>query len=152
MTGDVLVAGACLSGLTVAEVLRRKGFEGRLRLVGGEDRPPYDRPPLSKEVLTGRWPAERAQLRDEARLASLDAELLLGHRLRRLDLGQRIVELDDGRTLSFETLVVATGLVPRRLSELPGVSTFRTVDDALALRRELTRARRLAVVGAGVLG
>ncbi|ADD41338.1 NAD(P)/FAD-dependent oxidoreductase [Stackebrandtia nassauensis] len=140
MTGDVVIVGASAGGLTVAEVLRRKGFDGRIRLVGAEVHPPYDRPPLSKEILTGAWGPERALLRDDERLDALGAEFILGRHARHLDLTERTVKLDDGRTLGFGSLVIATGVTPRRLGcqrELAGVSTFRTLDDAMALRREL---------------
>ncbi|MEV0344588.1 FAD/NAD(P)-binding oxidoreductase [Nonomuraea sp. NPDC050680] len=173
----VLIVGASAGGLTVAEVLRAKGYTGRIRLVGEESHPPYDRPPLSKEVLAGAWPAERAFLRDPARLDALGAEFILGRRAERLDTAARTVDLDDGRTLSYDTLVIATGLSPRRppflrdlagvhalrtqdlavqhtlrTQDLAGVHTLRTLDDALAVREGLRGARRVAVIGAGVLG
>ncbi|MEU0569265.1 FAD-dependent oxidoreductase [Nonomuraea sp. NPDC005983] len=148
---DVLIVGASVGGLTVAQALRRKGYTGRIRLVGEEPHPPYDRPPLSKEILTGAWPASRAQLN----LDGLDADLILGVRAVRLDLSAWQVHLDNGRRLPYGTLVIATGLSPRRLptqQRLDGVHTFRTLDDALALGRDLRNAERIAVIGAGVLG
>ncbi|MFI7144968.1 NAD(P)/FAD-dependent oxidoreductase [Nonomuraea sp. NPDC050022] len=173
----VLIVGASAGGLTVAEVLRAKGYAGQIRLVGQEPHLPYDRPPLSKEVLAGAWPAERVFLRDPARLDALGAEFILGRRAERLDTAARTVDLDDGRTLSYDTLVIATGLSPRRppflgdlagaptspaqdlagvhtlpTRDLAGVHTLRTLDDALALREQLRGARRVAVIGAGVLG
>ncbi|MEV6159090.1 FAD-dependent oxidoreductase [Nonomuraea sp. NPDC052129] len=162
----VLIVGASAGGLTVAEVLRAKGYAGQIRLVGQEPHLPYDRPPLSKEVLAGSWPAERVFLRDPARLDALGAEFILGRRAERLDTAARTVDLDDGRTLSYDTLVIATGLSPRRppflgdladvhtspTQDLVGVHTLRTLDDALALRERLRGARRVAVIGAGVLG
>ncbi|WP_433510173.1 NAD(P)/FAD-dependent oxidoreductase [Nonomuraea sp. CA-143628] len=173
----VLIVGASAGGLTVAEVLRAKGYAGQIRLVGQEPHLPYDRPPLSKEVLAGAWPAERVFLRDAARLDALGAEFILGRRAEQLDTAARTVDLDDGRTLSYDTLVIATGLSPRRppflgglggvhtlgaedlvgvhtlpAQDLAGVHTLRTLDDALALRERLRGARRVAVIGAGVLG
>ncbi|MER6948464.1 FAD/NAD(P)-binding oxidoreductase [Nonomuraea sp. NPDC000554] len=148
---DVLVVGASVGGLTVAEALRGRGYTGRIRLVGEEPHPPYDRPPLSKEVLAGIWPPERAFLPDRARLDAF----IPGHRAVRLDTEARTVQLDDGRTLSYDALVIATGLTPRRLAfqgEPAGVHTLRTLDDALALRAALKREARVAVIGAGVLG
>ncbi|MFC4013852.1 NAD(P)/FAD-dependent oxidoreductase [Nonomuraea purpurea] len=155
MSTQVLVVGASVGGLTVAEALRRKGHAGPITLVGAEPHPPYDRPPLSKEILAGDWPDERAFLRDRAQLDALGAEFVLGRRAERLDAEARKIELDDGRTLSYDTLVIATGLVPRRLSfqgGLGGVHTLRTLDQARALRAHLLTALNVAVIGAGVLG
>ncbi|MEU6719108.1 FAD-dependent oxidoreductase [Nonomuraea sp. NPDC046802] len=155
MSTQVLVVGASVGGLTVAEALRRKGHAGPITLVGAEPHLPYDRPPLSKEILAGDWPDERAFLRDQAQLDALGAEFVLGRRAERLDAEARKVELDDGRTLSYDTLVIATGLVPRRLpfqGGLGGVHTLRTLDQARALRAHLLTALNVAVIGAGVLG
>ncbi|MFI7643083.1 NAD(P)/FAD-dependent oxidoreductase [Nonomuraea sp. NPDC049400] len=152
---DVLVVGASAGGLAVTEALRGKGYDGRIRLVGQERHPPYDRPPLSKEILAGSWPAERAFLRTPAELDALRAEFVLGRRAEGLDIEARTVDLDDGRTLSYDVLVVATGLIPRRLPDqhhLTGVHTLHTLDDADDLHRQLAPARHVAVIGAGVLG
>ncbi|ONI88289.1 hypothetical protein ALI144C_07595 [Actinosynnema sp. ALI-1.44] len=152
---DVLVAGASVGGLTVAEALRRKGYTGRIRIVGEEPHLPYDRPPLSKEVLTGTWPVDRIYLRGQDRLAELGVDWVLGVRAERLDPHARTVKTDDGRVLPYGALVIATGLVPRRLPGQPnlaGVHTLRSLDDTLNLKRELQDAHRVVVVGAGVLG
>ncbi|WP_067812846.1 NAD(P)/FAD-dependent oxidoreductase [Actinomadura kijaniata] len=153
MTSDVLIVGASVGGLTVAEALRRGGHTGRLRLVDPDPHPPYDRPPLSKQVLTGLWPPDRVRLRTPEQLEALDAEWVWG-RAERLDAAARTVELDGGRALAYDTLVIATGLVPRRLPgpEPAGAHTLRSLDEALALRHALPDAGRVAVVGAGVLG
>ncbi len=155
MTADVLIVGASVGGLTVAEALRRSGFEGSLTLVDAEPELPYDRPPLSKEVLDGRWPAERARLRAPAELDALGIELRLGAAAVSLDLPGHRVTLRDGTVLGYRTLVVATGLHARRLpgqSDLAGVHTLRTLGDSARLRAGLLAARRVVVVGAGVLG
>ncbi|MBB5080925.1 NAD(P)/FAD-dependent oxidoreductase [Nonomuraea endophytica] len=152
---NVLIVGASIGGLTVAEVLRRRGFDGAITLVGEERHPPYDRPPLSKQVLTGSWPAERTRLLGSDALDGLGVEWVLGRRAVHLDRGGRVVALDDGRRLPYDRLVIATGLTPRLLPGQPvldGLRTLRTIDDALALRGELKDAARVAVVGAGVLG
>ncbi|MGN9838242.1 NAD(P)/FAD-dependent oxidoreductase [Nonomuraea sp. H19] len=152
---DVLVVGASAGGLTVTEALRRKGYEGRIRLIGQERHLPYDRPPLSKEILAGSWPTGRAFLRAPAELNALRAEFILGRRADGLDVEARTVDLDDGRTLSCDVLVVATGLIPRRFPyqpDLAGVHTLHTLDDVDDLRRGLALARHIAVIGAGVLG
>ncbi|MBQ0854179.1 FAD-dependent oxidoreductase [Streptomyces sp. BH-SS-21] len=151
----VIVVGASLSGLYAARELRAQGFDGRLVVVGDEPHRPYDRPPLSKDFLTGRSGEDRLALGDTEELAELDAEWLLGTRARGLDTRDRTVLLDDGRTISGDGVVIATGASARRLPgpALAGVHTLRTLDDARALRAELTAgARRVVVIGGGFIG
>ncbi|MEU0965306.1 FAD-dependent oxidoreductase [Streptomyces sp. NPDC005917] len=152
--GHVVVVGASAAGLTAAETLRRRGYGGRLTLMGDEPHPPYDRPPLSKQVLAGAWEADRVTLRTPDELALLDAELRFGQAAAGLDLSGRQVILDGGERLAFDGLIVATGVTPRRLpgADLAGVHVLRTVDDALALRQALLAGPRVVVVGAGFLG
>jgi 3-phenylpropionate/trans-cinnamate dioxygenase ferredoxin reductase subunit len=154
--GSVVVVGASLAGLRACEGLRHGGFEGSIALVGGESHLPYDRPPLSKEFLAGRWDVDRLALTSPAELAGLEVELVLGERARAVDLGARVVALESGRRLAFDGLVVATGATPRTLrggTDLAGVVTLRRLDDALRLRALLGAAGvRLAVVGGGFLG
>jgi len=152
---SVLVVGASAGGLAVAEALRRQGFPGRLTLLGAEKRWPYDRPPLSKKVLAGDWAPGQTQLRTEDALGKLDAEFVLGEAAIRLDVGERAVETSAGRVLRAESIVIATGLEPRRLSgqdSFSGVFVLRTLDDALALREKMLTGPRVCVVGDGVLG
>ncbi|MEV0288918.1 FAD-dependent oxidoreductase [Kribbella sp. NPDC050820] len=153
--GRVVVVGASVAGVTVVETLRRRGFDGSISLVGDEPHAPYDRPPLSKQILTGAWAADRVTFRDAASLDRLRVDLWLGTRAVGLDLGERTVEFHDRERLSFDGLVIATGVVPRRLPaghDLAGVHVLRTVGDALALRTQLHPGRRLVVIGAGFLG
>ncbi|MBO0893977.1 MAG: FAD-dependent oxidoreductase, partial [Acidimicrobiales bacterium] len=150
----VVVVGASLAGVRSAEALRRHGFDGSLVVVGAESHfPPFDRPPLSKEVLAGHWEPERGRLRVAA---DLDAELVLGRRAVGLDLGQRRLALDDGEEVGFDGLIVATGCSPRRVggesAALEGVHVLRTIDECLALRAELDHSPRVVVVGAGFIG
>jgi NADPH-dependent 2,4-dienoyl-CoA reductase/sulfur reductase-like enzyme len=152
--GTVIVAGASLAGLRAAQALRRRGFDGRLVLVGEERHPPYDRPPLSKDVLAGRWEPERTHLL-RAGDADLAAEWRLGTRATGLDVAARRLHLAGGESLAFDGLVIATGAAPRRLRgapDLAGVFVLRTLDDCLALRAALERGPRVAVVGAGFIG
>lgn len=152
---SVLVVGSSAAGLTTAEALRRKGYRGKLTVLGAEKHLPYDRPPLSKQVLSGKWEPERTQLRPEAQLTSLDIEFVLGDPAAGLDVGERTVRTASGRELAAEAVVVATGVRPRALpgqDQLAGVHVLRTLDDAIALRDELLGASRLVVVGDGVLG
>lgn len=149
-----MVVGASLAGLRAVETLRHLGFAGALWLVGAEPHLPYDRPPLSKELLAGVWEHDEIVLR-RAPYDELDLRLLLGVRAERLDLPARRVELGDGRALPFDGLVIATGATPRRLAGVPdvdGIFTLRTIDDALALRARLDAGPRVCVVGAGFIG
>ncbi|MFD5630239.1 NAD(P)/FAD-dependent oxidoreductase [Streptomyces sp. NPDC127072] len=151
----VTVVGASLSGLYAARELRAQGFDGRLVIVGDEPHPPYDRPPLSKDFLTGRAAEDQLALTDDEESAGLDAEWLFGVRARGLDPRARTVLLDDGRTVSTDGVVIATGASARRLpgDGLAGVHTLRTLDDARALRAELTRGPvQVVVIGGGFIG
>lgn len=151
----VAVVGASLAGLRAAEALRHEGFSGRVILIGAEDGVPYNRPPLSKQVLAGTWEPDRVQLRADGELAALDLDLRLGRRATGLDLGQREVELDGGDRVPFDGLVIATGASPRQLPDTPtleGIHLLRTLDDCLAMRAELEGGPRVVVVGAGFIG
>jgi NADPH-dependent 2,4-dienoyl-CoA reductase/sulfur reductase-like enzyme len=147
----VLVVGAGLGGLRTVEQLRTAGFQGRISLVGDEPHAPYDRPPLSKQVLTGEWAPERTTLRSAAGLDELGVRTHLGMRAVALRPGE--VELANGASLHADAIVVATGLAARTLPDQPaGVHTLRTLDDALALRSALEGASSLLVVGGGFIG
>ncbi|TWH01732.1 NAD(P)H-nitrite reductase [Nocardioides sp. J9] len=151
----VVVVGASVAGITAVETLRRRGFAGSISLVGQELHLPYDRPPLSKQVLTGQWDADRAIIRGRSDLEQLGLDLRLGVRANSLFLDSRQIELSDGERLGFDGLILATGVTPRQLPnghELSGVHVLRTIEDALALRAQFVRGRRLVVVGAGFLG
>ncbi|MFJ5062882.1 NAD(P)/FAD-dependent oxidoreductase [Streptomyces nigra] len=149
----VAVVGASLAGLSAARSLRRRGYDGRLALIGDEPHRPYDRPPLSKEFLAGT--VDETDLALETDDEDLDALWLLGTRAVALDPTTRAVRLTDGREIRADGVVVATGAAARTLpgSEgLAGVHTLRTLDDARALRAELTPGVRLVVIGAGFVG
>ncbi|WP_236569826.1 FAD-dependent oxidoreductase [Streptomyces mexicanus] len=113
--GRITVVGACAVDLTVVETLRRSGFDGHLTVIGEEPHLPYDRPPLSKEVLSGAWPEERVQLRPAAAVEALGLDLRLGVRATGLDRTHRRVLLSDGSRAGYDELVIATGTRPRRL-------------------------------------
>ncbi len=151
----VVVVGAGVAGLRVVEHLRRTDPDREVVLVGDEPHLPYNRPPLSKAALTG--PLDGPPLlRPAEGYAELGVAPILATRATGLDAGRREVALDDGTTLGYDQLVIATGLVPRRLPALdglPGVHVLRTWADVQALRADLPETGgHVTVVGAGVLG
>ncbi|MFE9646312.1 NAD(P)/FAD-dependent oxidoreductase [Streptomyces sp. NPDC006365] len=147
----IVVVGASAAGLAAAETLRREGYDGTLTLIGDEPHPPYDRPPLSKQILSGEWTAGRLPLRPYDDLGALRLDLRLGLAATGLDVADRTVGLADGSRVPYDGLIVATGVRPRRLPG-EGAHVLRTLDDALALRDRLKPRSRLVVVGAGFLG
>jgi NADPH-dependent 2,4-dienoyl-CoA reductase/sulfur reductase-like enzyme len=152
----VVVVGASLAGLRACETLRTDGFRGRVTLIGAEHEVPYDRPPLSKKLLAGDWEADRIRLRKPDDIVGLDLHLMLGRRATALDTGARQVVMDDGTSVGYDGLVIATGAAARRLPEQPeldGVVELRTLADSLALRSRLAGGTaRLTVIGAGFIG
>lgn len=151
----VVIVGASLAGLNAAEALRDDGFEGRITLIGEEPQRPYDRPPLSKQLLTGEWDTDRLPLRSEDEFAQLQLEFLGGRAAIGLDVGQRLVSLDDGQSVEFDGLIIASGARPIQLpfgQELAGVHTLRSQADALRIRSDLEDGGKLAVIGAGFIG
>ena len=157
---SVIVVGASLAGWRATEGLRAEGFAGKISLVGEELHLPYDRPPLSKQVLAGTWPPEKAVLADKKRSSELAVHEVLGRRATGLDVAGRRVELDDGSVLSADAIVLATGAAPRRLpgtetlGPADGLFVLRSIDDSLALRAAVTAVEgaRVVVVGAGFIG
>ncbi|MET9088012.1 FAD-dependent oxidoreductase [Streptomyces sp. NPDC004237] len=154
MTGApdrVAIVGASAAGLAAAETLRREGHTGTITLIGDEPTAPYDRPPLSKEILSGAWTPDRLPLRTEADLDALGLDARYGSEAIGADIVARTVLLSDGSEVSYDGLIVATGVRPRQLPGAPA-HTLRTLDDALALKDRLGPGRSLVVVGAGFLG
>lgn len=155
MTGaGTLIVGGGLAAQRVAEGLRRRGYDEPIRIVCGEPEPPYDRPPLSKEVLAGTAAEGEVAFRPDAWYEEREIELALGVRAEALDPARRRVTLDSGDALPYENLVIATGGEPRRLPFLAGanVHELRTLADLRRLRRDLVAGSRLAIVGAGFIG
>ena len=150
----IVVVGAALAGLRAVEELRPRGYHGRLVLVGAEHHRPYDRPPLSKQLLLGEWEADQTALR-QGPDDEFDVDWRLGRPAAALDVASRALTLADGERLEFDGAVLATGSVPRTLPGTPpwsGIHVLRTLDDALALRAELERGPAVVVVGAGFIG
>ncbi|MFJ1752545.1 NAD(P)/FAD-dependent oxidoreductase [Kitasatospora sp. NPDC088134] len=144
-TDRAVVVGAGMAGAQAALNLRQGGWRGPIALLGDEPHPPYDRPPLSKDVLLGKADSTAFEID----WAGLDVDLLPGRRATGLDPG---LLHTDGGELPYQALVIATGAEPRTLPGLPGARTLRTVDDALALRAALAPGRRVVLVGAGWIG
>jgi len=151
----IVVVGASLAGLRATETLRDRGFDGELTLIGDEPHRPYDRPPLSKQVLQGTWEPEQTFFRRKDGYDALALDMRLGVRATSVDLRARRVILADGTFADYDRLIVATGA---RVRNLPGMAprvgllALRGLDDAIALRRELMNASHVAIVGAGFIG
>ncbi|MET7339048.1 FAD-dependent oxidoreductase [Nonomuraea sp. NPDC005650] len=156
----VLVVGASLAGLRSAEQLRSAGHTGPITVVGAEPYLPYNRPPLSKDVLADQRATTAADLAGRLafrrRASTADVEFRLGEPVASADLADGVLVTVAGRSLSYDGLVVATGLRPRRLAvpgPLDGRHVLRTVEDCQALREAiLTRPQHVVVIGAGFIG
>lgn len=147
----IAIVGGSAAGLTAAQTLRQEGYNGPLTIIGDENRMPYDRPPLSKQVLSGTWEPEKTTLPTTVD----DAEWLLGVQATGLDISTKQLTLSIGNTLNYDGLVIATGVTPRRLpfgQHLAGVHVLRTLDDTLALKTELATATTAVIIGAGFMG
>jgi hypothetical protein len=152
---DAVIAGGGLAAQRCAEALRRGGHDGRIRIVCDEPHRPYDRPPLSKEILAEARAEEALGFRPAGWYEEMGVELLLGMSAVGLDGAARRLTLSDGSSLRYHRLLIATGSRPRRLPMLErfaNVTTLRTLDDARRLRGALAAGGHLAVVGAGFIG
>ncbi len=150
----VVIVGASLAGLRAAETLRHEGYDGQIVFIGDEPHLPYDRPPLSKELLAGEWEPEQITLRKQP-YDDLDLDIRLRCRATGLDVVERAVELEGDQRLAFDGLVIATGARPRTLPDTPpldGIFVLRTLDDCLAIRARLNARPRVVVIGAGFIG
>jgi len=151
----VVIAGGGLAAERACQALRRRGYDGRIQMVCGERTPPYDRPPLSKQLLAGRTEIADLAYRPDRWYADNGVDLLLDTRARTLDTATRRLSVSGGAALRYDALLIATGARPRRLARLDGyanVSVLRSVDEALRLRSALRAGTRLAIVGAGFIG
>ncbi|WP_406317985.1 FAD-dependent oxidoreductase [Streptosporangium sp. NBC_01639] len=151
-----VIVGAGLAGAKAAQSLREEGFGGRIVLIGAESERPYERPPLSKGYLIGKEERDKAYVHDEGWYAENAVELLLGHRVTGVDRAGHRVELDDGRTIGYDKLLLTPGSSPRPLdvpgADLDGVHYLRTVGDSEKLRAAIRDGGRVVVVGAGWIG
>ena len=154
MLKEIVVVGASLAGIRSCQNLRRNGFEGTLTLIGEEKYLPYDRPPLSKSMLTTDQNPQELFLVSEAEVRDLEINLLLDERATGLNTLKQEVTVGEQK-IHYEGLVIATGASARKLSkftELDGIHTLRTLDDALAIRSGLTSGSSIVIVGAGFIG
>ena len=154
----IVIVGASLAGLNAAEALRDEGFDGVITLIGDEPHFPYDRPPLSKQLLTGEWDIDRLALRTQDEFESLGLEFLSGRSARGLDTVNQVVLLEsdtEKERVPYDGVIVATGA--RALSlpfgrDLEGVQTLRNRADSLRLREDLAQGGKIVVIGAGFIG
>ena len=151
----IVIVGASVAGLSAADALRETGFDGSIQIVGAEPHAPYDRPPLSKQALA----PEAAQdaffpLRPEEHYAAHGLELVLGRKASGLDVGQRMLQLDDGECLPYDGLVIATGCRAKTLHTRGGdpLPVLRTLDDARNLAAASRTHRHAVLIGAGFIG
>jgi 3-phenylpropionate/trans-cinnamate dioxygenase ferredoxin reductase subunit len=148
-----VIVGGGLAAARTAEQLRRADYTGPIMIVSDEVHLPYDRPPLSKEVL--RKEVDDVALKPREWYDENDVTLRLGSAATSLDTHEQTVTLDDGTVLGYDELVIATGLVPRRIPAFPdleGIRVLRSFDESMALREHASAARRAVVIGAGFIG
>ena len=156
MLKHVVVVGSSLAGVRACGGLRAQGFDGDITLIGAELRTPYDRPPLSKKVLSGEWEPDRIALVRPEELEKLQLQLRLGVAASALSVADKTVTLRDSSVVSYDAVVLATGAATRRLPhqlEHESIFELRTLDDALALRARIDAGNlRVTVIGAGFIG
>lgn len=149
----IVIVGGGLAATRTAEQLRRSEFEGPITIVSEEEHLPYDRPPLSKDVLHSAL--DDVTLKPAEFYRDNNITLRLGVAAQALDTDAQTVTLSDGSVIGYDELVIATGLIPKRIPSFPdlaGIRVLRTLDHALDLRREAAAARRAVIVGAGFIG
>ncbi len=151
-----VIVGAGHAGGRAAEALRAAGHKGRVTLLGAEHHPPYERPPLSKELLAGAIPVEKTYIRPPAWYGEQEIDLRLGTEAVAIDRSAQRVRMKDGSDVPYDALMLTTGARPRILrlpgGEGPRILYLRDIDDALRLRELLVPGVRLAVIGAGFIG
>ena len=155
MSGLVII-GASYAGVQAAIGAREKGFVAPIRIVANEVHLPYQRPPLSKAFLAGSIEHRNLVLRGEDFFAAQRIELVLGQRVTRIDRADHRVELQNGETLAYESLLIATGSRARRLSvpgaDRDGIIYLRSLDDANDLKPRLDAAQSVVIIGGGFIG
>ena len=152
----IVIAGGGQAAVQAIDTLRRKGFTGQIVLVGDEPWLPYQRPPLSKKYLAGALERERLLLRPAHFYENHSIETVLGRRVEEISRREQRLRLDDGSTVAYDALLIATGSRPRPLAapgaDLEGVHFLRTIADVERIRAEWTAGKRLVIVGGGYIG
>ena len=152
-TGGIVIVGGGLAGARTAEQLRRAEYDGPITIVSDEQHLPYDRPPLSKEVLRNAdhdVVLKPQEFYDEARIT-----LRLGNGVTAVDTAAKTLTLADGSTLGYDELVIATGLEPKRIPSFPdleGIRVLRSLGESAELREHASSARKAVIIGAGFIG
>lgn len=155
MAGGMVIIGAGECGARAALELREAGYAGPVTLIGDERHLPYERPPLSKDAMTGDDTPKPRTVLDAARLAELDIRHLAGKAAARIDATARQVAFAGGTALPYDRLLLATGATPRELPNFPRserVAYLRSFDDAMAIRARLVAGARVAIIGGGFIG
>src|SRR3984885_1773038 len=151
-----VIVGASLAGAKAAQALREEGFAGAVVLIGAEHERPYERPPLSKDLLLGKAEPGSVFVHDAGWYADNSVELRLGTRVTSVDRAERQVHLEDGSAVGYTRLLLATGSSPRRLpvpgADLEGVLYLRTLGDSQALSAAFQPGATVAIAGAGWIG
>lgn len=156
MSENIVIIGAGQAGAQAVQSLRSEGFKGAITMVGDEDYPPYQRPPLSKAYLLGTFERPRLFLKSDAFYEEAGCELILSTTATAIHRADRTVELADGRLLAYDKLLLATGARVRKLkcpgADLPGIHYLKTIADVDGLQSVFQSGKRIAIVGGGYIG
>jgi 3-phenylpropionate/trans-cinnamate dioxygenase ferredoxin reductase component len=156
MSDPIVIVGGGRAAASLVDAYRDAGGDAAVTILSAEGHPPYNRPPLSKFVLRGEMPPEDALVHPAEEYAERDVELRLESRVESVDTDGHTVRLASGETVPYGTLVIASGARPRTLplpgADLPGVHTFRTLDDATTVHKAALEARKVLVVGGSFIG
>ncbi|MBW7837104.1 MAG: FAD-dependent oxidoreductase [Sphingomonadales bacterium] len=156
MTRTIVIVGAGQAAAQAIQTLQANEFDGKIALIGDEAYVPYERPPLSKGLLAGEIELEKLFFKKPAYFAEKGIDLRLKTSVTRIERAAKRLKLDDGSTLAYDQLLLATGARVRRISipgaDLSGVHYLRGIDDVLGIRAELAPGKRLVLVGAGYIG
>ena len=156
MAENIVIIGAGQAAIQAVESLRKEGFDGTITMVGDEAYPPYQRPPLSKAYLLGKFERERLFLKSDAFYTEGHCELLVNTTAMAIHRADRVVELSDGRKLPYDKLLLTTGAEVRKLrcpgADLPGIHYLKTIADVDGLQAVFEPGKRIAIVGGGYIG